>query len=152
MKQLCDILEQRKILYDWYVLGTAFSQETFDEIYSWFKKNSHVHFLGYKDNVYSYIKNMDYLVLLTDREANCLVIYEALMLGVPCITTNFVGVNNQITDKENGIILEMTNENNHYEKRLDDILALKETLKQNVKEKDYGREQIINEWEKMLSK
>ena len=92
MKILCDILDKKEIKYDWYVLGTAFDTKTLNEIQGIFKENKNVHFLGYKDNVYPYIKQMDYLALLTDRESWGLVITEALMLGVPVISTNFVGM------------------------------------------------------------
>lgn len=146
MKQICDILDEKHILYDWYVLGSSFRQEDFDEITSWFKENEHVHFLGYKDNVYPYIKKMDYLALLTDREAWGLVISEALILGVPCITTNFEGVEKQIIDGENGIIVEMNNYNNNYQNKISNVVELKEQLKENVRKKNYSREAIINRW------
>lgn len=151
MKWLCDALDKNNIEYDWYILGTAFKKEVLEEITGWFKENKHVHFLGYKDNVYSYIKDMDYLVLLTDREACCLVISEALILGIPCIVSNFYGVEKQIQDKANGIILDMNNDNGNYEKRVNDIISLKETLKENVQQKDYSREKIIEYWKTLLN-
>lgn len=150
MKWLCDALDQNNIEYDWYVLGTAFKKEVLEEIQGWFKDNENVHFLGYKDNVFPYIKDMDYLVLLTDREACCLVISEALILGVPCIVSNFYGVEKQINDKVNGIVLDMNNTNGSYERRVDDIISLKEILKKNVQQKDYSREKIIEYWKKFL--
>lgn len=151
MKILCDILQEKEIKYDWYVLGTAFDTKTLNEIQGIFRENKNVHFLGYKDNVYPYIKQMDYLVLLTDRESWGLVITEALMLGVPVISTNFVGVENQIRDKENGIIIDMENTNNCYNKSVDDIIKLKEKLKENVKDKKYDKEFIINKWIEILN-
>lgn len=151
MKWLCDALDKNNINYDWYVLGTAFEKKTLEEIQDWFKENKNVHFLGYKDNVFPYIKDMDYLVLLTDREACCLVISEALILGIPCIVSNFYGVENQIKDKINGIILEMKNEDESYEKRVNDIISLKEILKRNVQQQDYNREKIIEYWNETLN-
>ncbi len=151
MKQLCDILDEKDIQYDWYVIGNAFKQEVFDEIYNWFKENPKVHFLGYKQNVYPYVKQMDYLALLTDREACNLVITEALMLGVPSIVTNFEGVGKQITDGRNGIILEMTNNNHSYENRINDILLLKDKLKENIAQEDYNKEKVISTWIKLLN-
>lgn len=150
MKQVCDILNNKNISYNWYVLGTSYKKEEFDEITGWFKNNNNVHFIGYKDNVYPYIKQMDYLALLTDREAWGLVVSEALILGVPCIVTDFDGVEKQITDRENGIILNMENYNNSYEKRIDDIVNLKEKLKNNVRGKEYSRENIINRWMEII--
>lgn len=151
MKWLCEAFDKNNIEYDWYVLGTSFKKEILEEIQGWFKNNKHVHFLGYKDNVFPYIKNMDYLVLLTDREACCLVISEALILGVPCIVSNFYGVEKQINDKVNGIILDMNNENGSYEKRVNDIISLKDILKKNVQQKDYNREKIIEYWNTLLN-
>lgn len=150
MKWLCDALDKNNISYDWYVFGTAFKQEVLQEIQGWFSENKNVHFMGYKDNVYPYIKDMDYLVLLTDREACCLVISESLILGVPCIVSNFFGVEKQIQDKANGIILDMDNIDGTYEKRINDIISLKQILKQNVQQKDYNREKIIEQWNKLL--
>lgn len=151
MKKLCDALDNNNIEYEWYVFGTSFKKEISEEIQGWFKENKHVHFLGYKDNVFPYIKDMDYLVLLTDREACCLVISEALILGVPCIVSNFYEVEKQISDKINGIILEMNDINGSYEKRISDIISLKEELKKNVQQKDYSREKIIEYWKKLLN-
>lgn len=150
MKCLCDALDKKNIAYDWYVLGTAFKKEDLEEIQGWFCDNEHVHFLGYKDNVFPYIKDMDYLVLLTDREACCLVISESLIMGVPCIVSNFYGVEKQIRDKTNGIILDMNNTNANYEERVNDIVSLKEILKKNVQQKDYNREKVIEHWNTFL--
>ena len=151
MKILCDILDKKKIEYDWYVLGEAYKKETLDEIQGWFKDNNKVHFLGYKDNVYPYIKQMDYLALLSERESWGLVISEALILGIPVIATNFKGVNNQIKNKENGIIIDMQNVNNSYDKNIDDIIILKEILKENLNKQEYDKEFIIKRWEDILN-
>lgn len=150
MKWLCDAFDKNNIQYDWYVFGTAFKKEVLEEIQGWFCDNPHVHFLGYKDNIYPYMKQMDYLVLLSDRESWGLVITESLILGVPCIVSNFYGVEKQIIDKKNGIILDMFNEDGSYEKRISDIISLKEILEENIKQKDYSRDKIIEQWKNLL--
>lgn len=150
MKMLCDILDKKNINYSWYVLGAAYKKETEDEITALFKNNDNVHFLGYKNNVYPYIKQMDYLALLTDRESWGLVITEALMLRVPVIVTNFAGVDYQVQDKENGIIIDMNNHNNIYENSVDEIISLKDRLKKNVKNNDYSKEKILERWKKII--
>jgi glycosyltransferase involved in cell wall biosynthesis len=152
MKVMCDILDKNNINYNWYVLGKAFTQDVKDEIEGMFTDNKKVHFLGYKDNTYPYVKKMDYLALLTDRESWGLVITEALMLNVPCIVTNFPGVEEQITDTQNGIILNMNNENNLYEKRIKDILELKYKLKENISKQNKNRDYIIDTWIELLNR
>ena len=121
-----------------------------DNYFHYVTNNKNVHFLGYKQNVYQYIKQMDYLALLTDRESWGLVITEALILGVPCIATNFAGVEKQIINNENGIIIGMENCNNEYEKKIEDVLNLKKQLKNNIKGKNYNREHIITAWLNLL--
>ena len=71
-------------------------------------------------------------------------------MGVPCIVSNFFGVEKQIKDKTNGIILDMNNIDGNYEKRVNDIVSLKEILKKNVQQKDYSREKIIEHWKTFL--
>lgn len=151
IKTICDILDEKKIEYDWYVLGTAFKQETLDEIQSWFQGNNHIHFIGYRNNVYPYIKQMDYLALLTERESWGLVITEALILGVPVIATNFDGVEQQVTDGENGIIIGMTDKDGSYRKKVEEILLKKEQLKNNVSQQEHRREWIIDKWVKIFN-
>lgn len=150
MKTICDILDEKAVEYDWYVLGTAFKQETLDEIQGWFQENNHVHFIGYRDNVYPYIKQMDYLALLTERESWGLVITEALILGVPVIVTNFDGVEQQVTDGENGIIVDMTDKDGNYRRKIEEALLKKEQLKNNVRQQDHSRENIINRWRELF--
>ena len=150
IKTLCDVFNSNNIEYDWYILGKAFKKEVYDEITDMFKDNKNVHFLGYQNNVYPFIKQMDYMAILSDREANNLSITEALSVGIPCLVSAFKGVTNQIQDKENGIILDLDNTYENYENRLDDIVKLKNKLKLNVQKKDYSKEYVLDIWKKIL--
>lgn len=44
----------------------------------------------------------------------------------------------------------MNNINESYENRINDIISLKEVLKENVEKQDYDREKIIEYWKKLL--
>lgn len=77
-------LDQLNINYKWYIIGDGDNS-----IKAMFEKYTNVVFLGKKDNPYPYIKNADYLVMLSEREAQCLVMYYALILGTPVIVTDF---------------------------------------------------------------
>ena len=152
MKILCDILDKNKINYNWYVLGTAFKQEEANMIKGWFKGNERVHFLGYTDNVFKYISKMDALALLTNRESWGLVITEALILGKPCIVTNFAGVEKQITDDENGVVIKMDNFDNSYEEKILQLYKKQEEYKMNISKVDRSREYLIDIWKEILNK
>lgn len=150
IKTLCDVFQKKDVKYDWYILGKAFKEETYREITEMFKNNMNVHFLGYQDNVYPYIKQMDYSAILSDREANNLSITESLILGIPCIVSNFNGVTNQIQDKENGIILDLNNTEENYNSRVNDVINLKNILKAHVKSKNNSKEYVLEVWKNML--
>ena len=150
IKTLCDIFEKNKIDYDWYVLGKAFKEDVYKEITGLFANNKNVHFLGYQNNVYPYIKKMDYMAILSDREANNLSITESLILGIPCIVSNFKGVTNQIQDKENGIIFDLNNTEQSYNNKVSDVINLKDKLRENVKNKNYSKEYVLKIWNEML--
>lgn len=150
IKTVCDIFEKNKVEYDWYVLGKAFKEDVYKEITGLFDNNNNIHFLGYQNNVYPYIKQMDYMAILSDREANNLSITEALILGIPCIVSNFNGVTNQIKDMENGIIFDLDNTVQNYDTRVNDVINLKDILKLNVKCGNYSKEYVLEKWKDML--
>ena len=68
-----------------------------------------VELVGHQSNPFPYVKNADYLVLMSDRETSGLVITEAKIIGTPCIVSNFEAAYEQITDGENGFIYESGN-------------------------------------------
>lgn len=149
MKILCEILDSLKINYNWYILGKAYTEEIEKDIKYLFNGNSKVHFLGYISNPYPYLKQMDYLALLSDRESWGLVLTESLILGVPCIVTNFEIVYKQIQDKKNGIILDLKDFST-YQERIDDIIHLKNKLKENIINTTYDMDYVLNEWKQLL--
>jgi glycosyltransferase involved in cell wall biosynthesis len=70
-------------------------------------KYSEVKFHEPNLNILPIVAEKDYLVQLSDTEAFCYSIYEALQVGTPCITTNFSSAIEQIEDGKNGYILNM---------------------------------------------
>lgn len=138
IKALCDIFDINNIEYNLYILGKAYKEEIGIKIKDLFADNPNIKFLGYKENPYKYIKNMNYLVLLSDREANPLVIEEAFILEVPCIATDFDAAKYQVNET-NGIIMprDITKWNDQY---VDAIL----NNKYNIKQKDYTKN--LKQW------
>lgn len=92
-------LDQRKINYKFYIIG-----EGDNSIKREYEKYSNVIFLGKKENPYPYIKNSDYLVMLSDFESQCLVMFEALILSTPVIVTDF-GTAIETIDEKMGFVL-----------------------------------------------
>ncbi len=67
--------------------------------------------LGLKENPYPYMSKADVYVQASSFEGFGMTIAEAKILLRPVVSTNFDVVYDQITDRENGLIAEMTPEN-----------------------------------------
>lgn len=86
-----NILKIAKKITDksFYVIGSSNNKKEEEQIKSQFDNLDNVIFLGAKDNPYPYIKKAKYLLQPSKREAQCLVMFESLILGTPVIVTDF---------------------------------------------------------------
>lgn len=110
------------------------------------KKYNQVEFLGYKDNPYPYIKNCDYLLLLSDYETWGNVITEAKVLGTPCIVSDFPSAKEQIENGKNGLILPLIADN--YTSYINDLLNMRQIYENNLNDFEYENE--IDKWKEIL--
>ena len=67
-----------------------------------------VEFTGFVKNPYPHIKAADIMVVTSDFEGFCLVICEAMCLGVPVISTRTAGPSEIIGDNEYGVLTDLT--------------------------------------------
>ena len=150
VKYLADKLIQNNIDFKWYVLGKGSNKKEHDEVVNLLQPYSNnIIMLGHKENPYCYMKNSDYTVLLSERETSGLVITESKIIGIPCIVTDFEAAFEQITDLENGIILNR-NDMRNWERRINDIIVNKERLKNNLKDFVYDIDDIKVKWKEIL--
>lgn len=71
---------------------------------------THVHFLGFKDNPYKYMKNAKFFVSTSWHEGHPMVLIESLACGIPVISFDCpTGPNEVIEHKENGLLVENQN-------------------------------------------
>jgi len=140
------LLKERGIDFKWYIIGSSYYSKIEKDIKKMFKEyKDNFIFLGIKHNPFRILKHCDYLALLSDDETWGMTITEAKILGIPCIITDFDVAFEQITDMENGIILERYNTDS-YENRIDDIINNKEKFKNNLKDFVYDVTSIIDTW------
>lgn len=69
-----------------------------------------VEFTGFTKNPFIHIKNADMMMVTSDFEGFCLVICEAMCLGVPVISTKTAGPSEIIGNNEYGILTDFTAE------------------------------------------
>ena len=83
-------LEKNDIDYYWLFIGSNYLYSKYgNEIKERFEKNYKCKFLGKQDNPYKYMSKVDRLVQLSDYESQCMVMYESLICGTPCMCTDF---------------------------------------------------------------
>ena len=140
--------------FELYILGSGHQEKEYiDKINEYNLKNIHViNSTSLKENVYAFMKRCDAFIMSSLSESFGMVRIEALILGLPVITTN-VANTKQMINENIGIVVENTTEGIY--KGIECILQDKSylnKLKQNVKGYSYEKqnEQIINEIQKML--
>ncbi|WP_338407186.1 glycosyltransferase [uncultured Flavobacterium sp.] len=91
------------------ILGTG-NKEPLEKIASENAVLQYVHFLGYQENPFKYIKKSKFLVLSSLNEGMPNVILEALACEIPVVAFDCLsGPSEMITDKENGLLVENQN-------------------------------------------
>lgn len=108
--EACKKLKENNINFKWYVLGKGPLKE---EIEADIKKNNLENdfiLLGVTPNPYAYIRDCDIYVQTSRFEGFGLAIAEARMLNKPIVTTRFDAVYNQMIDKKNGLVVDMTSD------------------------------------------
>ena len=133
-----------------YIVGDGSEREKLEKSIAKFKIEKNFILLGRKDNPYPYIKNSDVFLLSSRYEGLPTVILEALILHVPCISTEVAGIY-QILNKNYGIITK-NNEQDFY-LSLKNVLNNPEKIKimrNNLLNYKYDNKSLINKIEKIL--
>lgn len=90
--RIANQLKKEKYQFKLYILGEGSLKETF---MTYIKENDlddYVYLLGFKSNPYSYLRQADFFVCSSYSEGFSTVATEALILGVPIITTRCSGM------------------------------------------------------------
>ena len=74
------------------------------------KLENHVFLKGNVSNVHEKISDASIFVLSSDYEGLSNALLEAMMMGLPCISTNCAGADECIIDNENGVLVNVGNE------------------------------------------
>lgn len=150
MLHLAKCLRDAKIDFKWFIVGNNYYKNEFKIIKKNYNKyKEYFEWFGFLDNPHNIVKQCDYSVLLSDDETWGLVLSEAMALGVPCISTDFDVVYEQIEDSKNGIILSRENMDS-YKDRIREIVECKNKFKNAVSKFKCKNNVIINKWNKFF--
>ncbi len=88
-----------------YIIGDGLDRELLEQEIEKNQVGNTFTLLGRKENPFPYVKNADVFVLSSNHEGLPTVLYEALVLGVPCVSTKVAGAE-EIIGEQYGIITE----------------------------------------------
>ena len=137
-----------------YIIGSGKQQA---ELESFVKKNNlneSITFLGFTDNPYKYLSKADLFVCSSRREGFSTAVTEALILGLPVISTNCSGAYELLgTNNEYGIVTENSEEGLYI--AIKKVLSNSELLnyykgKSSKRGKQFSIEKTVSNVEKML--
>lgn len=96
MLKLCDMLRMANIKFTWDIFTNAYSYKSnYEELRFWKQR----------DDIFDYVANADYTVLLSDSEGLPYTVQESLQYKTPCIVTDVGGCTELIKDGINGYVV-----------------------------------------------
>lgn len=138
--EACNKLNRDGLNYELWILGEGWERAKLQELIEKYKLNN-VKLLGYKENPHKYIKEGDLFVCSSRNEGFSLVIAEAMMLGLPIISTNCSGPNELLEFGKYGMMVSDGKETLY--EGLNKLLSSDELLKY-YKEKSQRRQSFFN--------
>lgn len=154
------LLEIHKKLYDMgnkihtYILGEGKGKSKLVNLIQKYNIQDTVTLLGYQENPYCYMKQCDIFVCSSYSEGFSTAVTEALVLGIPVVTTNVSGMQELLgSNNEYGIITEnATKELMHGIQRMMESSKLLNQYKRKASERgrDFQKENTVKVVEDML--
>ena len=113
-----------------------------------------VHFEGFSQHIHENIKDAEFFVLSSDYEGLPNSLMEAMMMGIPSISTNCSGINEIITDKVNGLLVPINNVSSlaNAMSILSDNMTLRNIIRRGALKtsEKWNTQKIIRKWEKLF--
>lgn len=110
------------------IVGTGPLENKLREMTTSLGLNSNVHFVGFKENVFEILGQMNVFVLPSRTEACPIVVLEAMAMGLPVVASHVGGIPELVRDSETGILFPYNNPTKMAE-ALIDLLQDKEKAK-----------------------
>jgi len=139
-----EALNDANVRYVWTVYGdNSVSPKYFEDWQRKFRHLPQVHFVGYKPDITVGLENATYSCLFSNFEGCPYSVLESLKLGVPCLVTDWLGVDELIDNGVNGYILPMDMKLSKYK--------IKKILKE-IPKFEYKPLSTVKDWVKIIEK
>lgn len=128
------LLKNEDIKFKWYIIGDGELRNNIEKEIKIKRLVESIKLVGLKNNPYPYMAGCGIYVQPSKHEGFCITLAEAKCLNKPIIATNFIGAREQLTNGENGIIINYDNkELLEAIKYLSDNMEIRNKFKYNLK-------------------
>ena len=141
------ILKSNNMKFKWYVLGDGELRNKLEALIKENDVSDCFFLLGTRENPYAYIKNCDLFVQSSRYEGKSVVIDETKILNKPIVVTDYPTVKDQITNKIEGMIVDMSPEG--IAGGITEMLQSEELRMQyvhNLEKREYGNQKEIEKY------
>lgn len=105
---------------------------------------------GNMSDIHEHIKDAKGFILSSNYEGLSNALLEAMMMGIPCVSTNCAGSDEVITNYQNGILVQIDNVQEMKSAMLtlaeDDALCERMSISAKAKMEDFKVEKILQQW------
>lgn len=140
--------------YNLVIYGEGRLRDTLQNLIKELKLTDAVDLPGNISNIHEKIANAEMFVLSSDYEGLSNALLEAMMMGLPCISTDCAGSNEVIINGISGTIVEVGNQKNLEEGIIFNIqnkeIAYEMAMKAKETVNEFGLDKIINKWDNLL--
>ncbi|MFF2877283.1 glycosyltransferase [Gottfriedia sp. NPDC057991] len=143
----------KKAGYDvkWYCIGDGEGKAEYLKLIDEYDVSEDFILLGTKSNPYPYMKQCDLYVQPSRHEGYCITLSEARCFNNPIVTTNFTGANEQLINRETGLIVDFDEEEMYKAvKELLDNEILRNEIKINLQKESVDTTKEIEKWNLLI--
>ena len=136
------------------IYGNGSLREELEELADRLRIADRVSIISFTPDWHEKIRNAEMFVLSSDFEGLSNALLEAMMMGVPCISTNCAGSDEVIQDRKNGLLVPVGDETALYEAMKE--LAEDGELRRNIAEQAvitserFRTDNVIEQWVKLI--
>ena len=117
------------------------------------RMSDRIHLCGNTDKIFDVLHEYQYFVMCSDYEGMSNALLEAMISGMVCVTTNWNGVEEVVTDGVNGYLVPVGNEDFLVQKLRNVLISYNENLTREAIEsaKRFTTEIVIHIWDNTIT-
>ena len=128
--KLCNVIKRLKNKYEnieLWIIGEGSQRENLEKYILDNRLEDNIKLLGFKENPYNYLKQADLFISTSEVEGFSLAVAEAVILGLPVISTNTDGPREILDNGNYGLLINHDEQSIYY--ALEKVIKYKEELK-----------------------